>query len=73
MQKTQLLQLIGTLNETEFKQLVDYVGSPIYNNSEKCMRLLKIIEREYPDLQSFKLTKEIVFVQIFGKKKYDLA
>ena len=67
MQKTQLLQLIGTLNETEFQQLFDYVSSPIYNKSEKCMQLLKIIEREYPDLQSFKLTKilgEVATTQI---------
>lgn len=73
MHSTQLFQLLSSLDEKEFQQFGDYVRSPFHNKSKNCVRLLSIIEKEYPDLQSFKLANEIVFVQIFGKKKYDTS
>lgn len=71
MQKSTLFRLLNSLTEAEFSDLGKYVRSPIYNNSGRCIELLALIEKEYPNLESFRLHKEVVLKKLFPSKKYD--
>ncbi len=69
MYKTKLIKLLKSLDEKELIRFEQYLLSPFFNNSQKCIELYQYILTAYPNWQHESLQKEEVFKKIFPNKK----
>ncbi len=70
MIKSKAIDLIKTLKPKEFKEFGDFVRSPYFNKNPKLVLLYEVFNEYYPDFNSLKFTKELVFARLFPGEKY---
>lgn len=71
MQNTKLIQLLKSLDTSEFREFKDFVVSPVFNKNKKVIKLFDSIKNHYPDFDSALLKDEIIFRKVFPGEKYD--
>lgn len=68
MNKSQLIQLLKSLNKKEVNKFCDYLNSPLYNKNERVVALFLIIRKAYPKYQASFLDKDRVAKQLYPKQ-----
>ncbi|MBN8568418.1 MAG: hypothetical protein J0M18_02205 [Ignavibacteria bacterium] len=71
MKDSQLIALLKSLTESEFKEVENLLHSPYYNTSPIVTRLFYILKKSYPLFTSEEYTKEKIFIELFPGKKYN--
>ncbi len=71
MRNSTLFEILKTFSSKEFKQLCDFISSPLFNKNENVIKLFYYIRKFYPYFTSEKLEKRTAFENIYGKKKYN--
>jgi len=66
-----LLNLLKALSPTEFRRLRKLCQSPIYTNNADHLKFYDFLRKHYPDFDSPKLQKEVVFKKIWTTEKFD--
>lgn len=72
MQNTKLLQLLKTLDKTEFRRLFQFIQSPYFNRNEAIVDLYQYLRKYYPLFESPNLEKEKVFQKLFPGQTFNL-
>lgn len=70
MHKTKLLELLRSLDKDEFRRFYKFVKSPWYNSNKGVVQLYEYLRPFYPDFDSPKLKKELVFKKLFAGERY---
>lgn len=70
MHKTKLLDLLRSLNKEEFRRFYKFVKSPWFNSNHGVVQLYEYLRPFYPQFNSQKLKKEIVFENLYPGEKY---
>ena len=69
MEKTRLLEVLQTLDKTEWREFKKLVRSPFFNSVE---RLAELAEAIHDELEQGRLpAKESLFAKIFPTKSFD--
>jgi len=68
MYKSKLFELLKSLDEQEVMSFQQYLLSPFFNNSQKCIELYQYFLKVYPNWKHESLQKEQVFKKIFPNK-----
>ena len=73
---TKLFALISTFSKKEIKEFGLYVSSPFFTSgrnypTEKLVRLTYCIIDVYPNLQSAKLDRRVLFTKLYGSRAYN--
>ena len=71
MHKSNLIELLKIFTPKEFKELGEFVKSPLYNKNENVINLYLYIKKYFPDLESINLEKEKVYKVLTGKDDYN--
>lgn len=71
MENTRIIELLKTFSEKEMNGMSDFVASGYFNQNENVVKLFSILKKYYPEFESEMLSKEKVFLKIFGKNKYN--
>lgn len=71
MKNTNLIKILNTFTEKEMKDFEDFIRSPYFNKKTPVIKLFNYIKKFYPDFNSSKLGKEIVFKNMFPDKNYN--
>jgi hypothetical protein len=70
MQNTRLIELLKTFKEKELLGLEDFISSKYFNKNTQIIELFTNIKKYFPAFDSEELTKQNLYLKIFGKKKY---
>ncbi len=70
MQRTKLIRLLKTLDETEFEKFCEFVGTPYFNTNGSVTKLLAFIRQYFPDFDQETLNDATAFNHIFPRDKY---
>lgn len=70
MQKLSLITTLKSFSHKEIIQFGDFVHSPFFNKNQAAMKLFDYIKKYYPDFNSPKLDKEVVYKELFGETEY---
>lgn len=73
MLKSNLIQLISKLDETEFKKFGKFIDSPYFNVNKKLVEFYKIIADHYPDFNTLELSKENLYRKLYKEDKVVLG
>lgn len=73
MQKTKLIQLLGSLSQQETKEFRDFCRSPFFNKNANLSKLYDVLLKHHPDYGSKTLTEEKVFQKVFPGDKHDYS
>ena len=73
MQDSKFIQILKTLDATEFRQFNRYLRSPVFTQSKDVLRLFNYIRKYYPSFGTEKLDRQLIFAKLFPKKKFDTA
>ncbi len=73
---TKLFTLINTFSKKEIKEFGLYVSSPFFTSgknypTEKLIQLVNIIIDTYPDLESGRLERKKIYMNLYGNKQYN--
>lgn len=71
MFRTKAIDILKTLNKTEFKKLSVFLSSPYFNKNKKIIKLYDCLKRFYPEFADPKLTNESLHSCIYPGKKYN--
>ena len=71
MQNTKLIQLLRSMNTSEFREFKDFVVSPVFNKNKKIIVLFDAIKKYYPLFEAEPLKAENIFRKIFPGEDYD--
>jgi hypothetical protein len=71
MHNSKLIRLLKTLEPGECKDFPKFLQSPFFNSNKQCLTLCNYLIKYYPDFDSPKLGKELVFQKIFPGKPYN--
>ena len=61
MQKSNLIKLLSSLDERDFKLLGKFVASPYFNSNSKLISFYKILKKYYPDFDSIEISNQNFF------------
>lgn len=70
MQNTRLIELLKTFKEKEFLGLEDFISSKYFNKNIQIIELFLNIKKHFPLFESEELSKQNLYLKIFGNKKY---
>ena len=70
MQKTGLIQLLGTFTRDEMREFGEFVQSSFYNKNETLVRLFEALKKYHPDFSSNKLSREKIFNVLFPNETF---
>jgi hypothetical protein len=70
MKNSQIVKILRTFSKAEIKSFGIFVNSPFFNTSEATVKLLGAINRFFPDFSGADFTKQKLFAQVYGKRKY---
>lgn len=70
MHTSKLFTLLRGLRPEEIHWFQKFLKSPFYNNSTLTIRLFEHLKKHLPELDSPKLSKEIVFKKLFPNEKF---
>jgi len=71
MFKSNLIELIRSLNHKEFREFGEYVRSPFFNKNQSVINLYDYINKHYPDFEERDLKKERVYDKLFPGMAYN--
>ena len=71
MQNTKLIQLLRSMNTSEYREFKDFVISPVFNKNKKIILLFDAIKKYYPVFEGEALKAENIFRKIFPGEDYD--
>jgi hypothetical protein len=71
MKTSKAVQIISVLNETEIKELDNFINSPYFNSNKNIIKLFGLLKKQYPEFNSAKIEKEIIFTRLFERKPYN--
>lgn len=71
MHTSKAIQVMGALNQTEIKELDDFINSPYFNTNSNIIRLFELVKKHYPAFEPEKIEKEILFAKLFPGKPYN--
>lgn len=71
MQNSKLIQLLRSLETSEFREFKDYIHSPIFNKNKKIINFFEALKKYYPEFEHKDLTNEIFFKSVFPGEEYD--
>lgn len=70
MIKNKTVDLLLTLNNKEFKQLGDFIVSPLHNKNQRLVKLYELFKSYYPDFEHEDFTKQNLYEHLFPGEKY---
>ena len=70
MKNSQLIIILKTFSKPELRAFGRFVSSPYFNTSEATTKLFGELIKFYPDFSASGLTKELLFAEVYGKRKY---
>ncbi len=70
MDNHKLIRLLKTFSKEEFKHFEKFAASSFHNESRNYTPFLKELKKYYPKFSSKNFTKETVFGEIYGSRKY---
>ena len=71
MISTNITDILKSFSEEEIKKFKTYIASPYFNKNKNVNAFFDQIIKHYPDFNSDKLSKTIVYEKIYGKEKYN--
>lgn len=71
MHKSKLVQLLQILTPTEFKAYAKFIKSPFFNTNKNLPRFYAYCQKYYPDFDTPKMNREVVYKKLFPGKKYN--
>lgn len=71
MHNSKLIQLLRTLNTSEFREFRDFIHSPVFNKSKNIIIFFDALKKFYPTFEHKGLTNEIFYTKIFPGEKFD--
>jgi hypothetical protein len=70
MIKSKLFDVLGSLEENEFRKFGDFIKSPYFNKSKVIIKLYRVYSGFYPEFSGEKFTKMKVFKSAFPGKAF---
>lgn len=70
MVKSRVIDIFKTFSANEIKGFRNFINSPIHNSNKKVIKLYDLIRIHYPEFNSEKIQKEILFKKLYPAKKY---
>lgn len=71
MKQSKLIQLLQGIQHEELRWLAKWVKSPYYNSDQSVIRLFEYMRKYAPTYTSRKLSKSVVFAEIFPNESYN--
>ena len=71
MHTSKAIQVISSLDQTEIKELGDFINSPYFNTNSNITKLFGLIRKQHPDPEQEKIEKEVLFSKLFPGKPYN--
>ena len=71
MKNSQIVKILRTFSKAEIKSFGIFVNSPYFNTSEATSELLGAIRRFFPEFSGADFTKQKLFAEVYGKRKYN--
>lgn len=71
MQNSKLIQLLRSLNKSEFREFKDYVNSPVFNKNKKIILFFDRLIKYYPAFDHKDLSIELFYNKIFPGERFD--
>jgi len=73
MHDNNLIKLLKTFSQNEFREFYLLVNSPFFNREKVLMKFSEILKKHYPGFVSANLDKKKIFIKLFSGKKYNDA
>ena len=70
MKDFRLIKILRTFSKVEMKSFGKFVNSPFFNTSKATMQLLQALKKYYPAFSGVGLTREKLFAEVYGERKY---
>ena len=70
MKDFQLVKILRTFSRAELRSFVKFVNSPFYNTSKATSQLLQAITKFHPSFSAEDLTRQNLFAEVYGSRKY---
>lgn len=70
MKDFRLIKILRTFSKTEMKSFVKFVNSPFFNTSKATVQLLNALNKFYPSFSGNTLTRQKLFAEIYGNRKF---
>lgn len=70
MKDFQIIKILRKFSKSEMKSFERFVNSPYFNTSEATTKLFYALKNFYPGFSSERLTKQMLFAEVYGKRKY---
>lgn len=64
------IKLISTFSKEEFEKFGEFINTPYHNKNNKIVKLFSLLKEHYPVFDSEDLTKEDLFFNLTGERKY---
>ncbi len=71
MRKTNLINILSNFTPNEMKEMGDFLTSPYFNKNKKVIELFSLLKDLYPDFNTPKSDKEIVYKKLYPGKEYN--
>lgn len=71
MENSKLIQLIKALSEQEIKEVQRYLATPFHNTDANVAMLFHALCKYHPRMEDSRLTKAVLFQQVFKSRTYD--
>ena len=70
MKNLQLIELLRSLNKSEFREFGKFINSPYFNNRSEVIRFYDVIKKFYPLFDSNGLNEEKIFNSVYPGKEF---
>lgn len=71
MKDFQIIRILRTFSGPEMRSFGKFVNSPFYNTSRATVLLYKALNKFYPSFSDAGLTRENLFEEVYGNRKYN--
>ena len=71
MINSKIVEIIRTLDSSEFKRLGKFIESPYFNDNRTPIKLYGFIDKYYPNFDKKNFTKENLYKYLFPGKSYN--
>jgi hypothetical protein len=66
-----IIKILGTFTEPEIRAFEKFVNSPYFNTSEATTKLFGAMKTYYPWFSDENLTKQKLFISVYGKREFN--
>ena len=71
MERSKLVKILKTLTAKEMRQFREYVHCPVHNKHKQLKRLIDLIAEAYPNFNSGRLSKKVIYHKLFPHNTYN--